>query len=90
MSTAAVSVTAEHIATGERESGSHCAVALALVDAFDASYVWVGGVSVQMEARERLIEFELPGEVEDFIHEFDDGVPVRPFTFTVDYPEAQS
>lgn len=85
----AVSVTAAHIAEGERESCSHCPVGRALADTFPEADVFAMGATFIItpwggdETR-----VDLPGEAEEFIARFDDDGFGEPFTFTVNYPEA--
>jgi len=83
-----IAVTEAHIIEGVRSSCSHCPVALAIADAFpEATYVWVGGASADIELDGREVSFDLPGEAEEFIGRFDEDGFGEPFTFTVDYPE---
>ena len=86
-----ITVTAEHIAKGVRRICSSCPVALAIADAFPGADVWVGGISFDLYFDGGLTTIggvDLPADVEVFIHAFDDGYEVAPFSFTVDCPEA--
>jgi len=85
----AVSVTADHIAMGDRENCETCPVALAIAETFaDLTYVSVdpGGLIAATGLPGREIFVDLPREVQEFIWDFDDGDPVEPFTFELDYP----
>ena len=84
----AVSVTAEHIAAGMPGSCSHCPIALALIDAFPETDIFVNGATFDIQPwggdQTRL---NAPAGIEDFIARFDEDGFGEPFTFTVDYPE---
>ena len=79
-----ISVTAEHIAKGERDSCTACPVALALIDAgvespeVNYTRVWY--------YRDNLPSFLaiLPPDVTDKIQLFDDFGVMEPFTFEID------
>lgn len=83
-----ISVTAEHINTGEQCSSDSDAVALAIMEALHP-------LSIDVTAE--FIHFGLPGgryspvvtpeEVSYWVDEFDDGLPVQPFTFTLEVPD---
>ena len=76
-----VEVTEEDIAKGEKKDHCYCPLALAfkraglkdpIVENYTAEHA--GGL------------IELPLEACDFVHDFDLGRPVEPFTFTVELP----
>ena len=82
-----ITVTAEHIARGEREDCEGCPVALAIQEAFpDLSYSIVGPEEITMGPLEAEISLPTPREAVFFILAFDNGEPVRPFAFELDYP----
>lgn len=84
-----ITVTADHIARGARCTSDACPVALAIKETLHPL-----SVDVQVE----VINFGVPGgkfapvvppdEVACFVDEFDDGLPVQPFTFTLEVPDA--
>ena len=83
-----ISVTAEHIAVGDREDCETCPVALAIAQAIpDLTYVSVGpeGLIAKSCRSEREIFVDLPREVQEFIWDFDDGGTPGPFTFELNY-----
>jgi hypothetical protein len=87
-----ISVTAEHIAKGERDSCRFCPVARAISEALpdielvavDSAYASFG----HPDAWPRCREIALPDPATRFIEAFDAGDPVKPFTFELDYPKA--
>jgi len=83
-----ITVTAQHIARGERYSWVCCPVALAIRDALpDVSVVRVrGGGRLTLGDTPRLVTLALPGAAVNFIRDFDDGPGGEPFTFDLDYP----
>jgi hypothetical protein len=85
-----VSVTAGHIAKGQRDSCRRCPVALAINETFpDTELVAVDSAYVTMgrgPLRGGWIELELPDAATRFIEAFDCHDPVEPFTFDLDYP----
>lgn len=88
MRTVEITVTAEHIAAGKQCDCVKCPVALAIKDALHP---------LSIDVQSDLINFGLPGgryspvhppeEVSYFVDEFDDGLPVEPFTFTLELPD---
>ena len=92
MTTVTVTVTAGHITRGTPGSGSGCAIALALLDAFpgatDASVGDYAGVFYNAggDLDDRDAWALLPGAARHFVRDFDDRQPVGPFTFTLDIP----
>jgi hypothetical protein len=85
-----INVTAEHIANGKRGECEFCPVALAFQAALDlgpfASIdVLIGCATITTGGRS--IAVSLPEDADQFIVNFDDGEPVEPFSFTVDYPQ---
>lgn len=87
MRTVQISVTADHITRGARCDSVRCPVALAIKDALHLS----------VDVQEDLINFGIPTgmfspvatpqEAGHFVDEFDDGLPVQPFTFTLEVPD---
>ena len=85
----AVSVTAAHIAAGERENCEGCPVVLAIRDAYPGlAYVAAGPeeITIQPGLQEPEIRLDVSREVQEFIWDFDDGGEPGPFTFELDYP----
>jgi hypothetical protein len=86
-----ITVTAEHIAHGVRESCTDCPVALAIMDALPCTdLIAVDGDEVTFGEIADWTEVKFPAEVQLFIKAFDDGEPVEPFSFTLDYPAVTS
>ena len=84
-----INVTAEDIACGGRGNCSRCPVAKALtrcVPGVKESYASYTGGSLYAIAGPGL-RVKFPIEVAYFISDFDSGLPVSPFTFTVEIPE---
>lgn len=89
METCFVSVTAEHIADGDRHACASCPVALALTDSLRLpesidlsvcpSVFWLTCVGTGNCRR-----FGLPLETREFIWAFDSGRAVSPFEFCID------
>jgi hypothetical protein len=91
-----VNVTQEHIDRGERNACAKCPVALALLAAIPGagmSDVYWGGADdehvdacaiVWIDGKRKALHLQLPQEASAFIAEFDDGLPVTPFTFTAE------
>jgi hypothetical protein len=81
-----VNVTPADIAQGISGFKENCAVALALRRTLDATegcegrYVSVGDESLDACGR----SYPLPESVETFVRRFDAGMPVEPFSFTVE------
>jgi len=85
----AVTVTAEHIANGERGECMGCPVWLAITDALPGlAYlaVFIQDIQLRPDPDDDDAEVEMPAEVLDFVRDFDLGLPVEPFTFELDYP----
>lgn len=87
----AITVTQKHIDHGIPASGSGCAIALALLDAFPgATDTCVGdyaGVFYSGSVSDDDVWALLPADARVFVRDFDDGLDVQPFTFTLDIPE---
>lgn len=82
-----INVTAEHIAKGVRDSCSHCPVALAIREALPhGPGLWVDSAHVTVGKSGHWTEVGLPDAVTRFIEAFDQGDPVQPFAFELDYP----
>jgi hypothetical protein len=82
-----ITVTAQHIAQGARSNCWRCPIALAVREAFPDTAIAVSDFYIQMtlDGQQRIIR--TPRETALFIRAFDTGVPIEPFSFTVDYPE---
>ena len=78
-----VSVEARHIAAGVRGKGTKCPVKLAMSEATGRDDCG----AMKRHLRVGLRSCPVPPEVTDFIHRFDTGLPVEPFTFTLHVPE---
>lgn len=81
-----VVVTQEHIDKGHRNSVTSCPVALALDDL--RVHVWGGDVCLSRDGTHQGEHFNvtLPGEVSAWVNDFDDGLPVTPFEFDIEWP----
>jgi hypothetical protein len=88
MSTVTISVTAEHIAAGEREKCEKCPVALAFLTALPrADRAVVTGFGVSLYRAGVKTRLRLPDAASDFISAFDNSDPVAPFSFDIEIPE---
>jgi hypothetical protein len=79
-----VTVTRELIEGGEPRSCPTCPIALALAKTLPGAqnvYVFNDGAHVRMSGK-KLLVIDFPAEAYDFMHRFDSGQPVHPFTFT--------
>ena len=88
MSTVTISVTAGHIAAGEREKCERCPVALAFLAALprvDKAVVTGFGASLYRDGVKTRLR--LPDAASDFVGAFDNAEPVSPFEFAIDIPE---
>ena len=78
-----ITVTAEHIARGDRKTCSTCPIALAfdaaIPEAVNLSVTW-GYASVWLDLG-KAVTYVLPPAAREFIEHFDGGLPVSPFTF---------
>jgi len=77
-----VRVEKEDIKNGMKMSNVCCPVALALNRTFQTTDVFVGCGVLRVGDKLR----DVPRRVEKFIHRFDSGVRVRPFSFEIDIP----
>lgn len=76
-----VKVLQHHIDEGQRKSGTRCAIALALREAFpEALYVHVGA-DILIEGFASTQRVPAPANARTFIRAFDRSQPVEPFTF---------
>lgn len=76
-----VTVTQEHIANGSKSDCGHCPVALALLEATGADRVFVGYGAINTHNGDKVTCFMWPRSVTRFVDKFDEGRPVKPFTF---------
>lgn len=88
-----VEVAQRHIAEGQRKLCSHCPIALAITDAFKSAqsvpflgvrpFVDYYGAMLTVVTHDGEFQFVagFTQPVKDFIHQFDRGNPVIPFTF---------
>lgn len=84
-----INVTAEHIAQGVQAECTRCPIALAIGEALpDATYVSVNLRAIELTdgPHEVYLQDPLPIRARAFIREFDNGWPVRPFSFELPYP----
>lgn len=82
MKTYKIDVTAEDIEHGHRNNCFLCPVALAF-ERITRHTIKVNSRHVSNKATGFLIN-KLPHSAKQFINDFDDGLPVRPFTFEID------
>lgn len=81
-----IKVTQKHIDAGCKESISSCPVALALQE-----QLHLQGWAVEVDSCTLVLageSFTSPGSVDDFISLFDNGLPVKPFSFRIPKPKA--
>lgn len=78
-----IAVTQDHINRGVRSSGNACAIALAVHEMFSDADIDVDDatISVYDFNTGKDIAFGLPQKASNFIHAFDDGEAVQPFSF---------
>jgi hypothetical protein len=94
MTEVTVAVTQDHISRGTPSDCGRCPVALALLDAMPGAYLaevcWAGP-DARAWATVWLPRGTLTGWLGEaagpFIHDYDFGDPVEPFTFTMHIPE---
>ena len=87
----AIHITAGHIRHGEQSSCTECPIALAIHDTFPGLYdLAVSGeqIWIQPEYDGPSYEIPAPDAVHEFVWDYDDGEPVHPFAFDLDYPPA--
>lgn len=89
--TVTVEVTLDDIAKGEREACERCPIACALIRAAGTPRAFVDGEVMAAGDWEGIfpragIRVPMPPEAAEFAMAFDDGRPVKPFTFTVELP----
>lgn len=74
-----VNVTQQDINRGIKMACLHCPVSLALTRSYNSKEsIFVGGADYFVKNR----VYRLPQELKDFIHKFDNGFEVKPFTLT--------
>lgn len=83
MRTIRVNVTQRDIDRGEACDSGTCPVARAVLRVKGVSFVAVAGEDISINTRRCLL---LPKKVSKFIERFDDGQPVKPFTFVLVLP----
>lgn len=83
-----ITVTAQHIAKGGRDSYRRCPVARAVSEALPGvELVAVDSARVSLGfGWPQYREIDLPDAATRFIEAFDLGDPVEPFSFELDYP----
>lgn len=77
-----IEVKQKHIDEGAKGSCSRCPIALALLDAGHRD-VWIGNITLYTSVRK---ETYLPPKAIQWINNFDDGLPVLPFSFEIELP----
>ena len=86
-----IKVTRDDIDNGDKNHECRCPIARATNRAFgrdeDERYATVFGDMIMFPDREG--EYDLPLKACDFIAMFDEGMPVRAFTFDLSFPEHQ-
>jgi hypothetical protein len=83
--TITVSVTQKNIDDGLRTSHTACPIALALRDLDAMKYSYVVNAQSLCDIHSELVVAYLPTSAEHFIQDFDQGLPVEPFTFEVSF-----
>jgi hypothetical protein len=78
-----IAITQKHIEAGLRESFHSCAVALAMSDA-GLGAPGVNAFFIEGVSNGEHLSAVTPGEVRQFVDDFDHGRPVSPFSFEVD------
>ena len=74
-----------HIDHGVKGSRTHDPIALALEDAgFYEAWVSPDKIEVRGAAKEPMIRYRVPVEVEEFMIQFDNDEPVEPFEFELE------
>lgn len=81
-----IHVRPHHIAAGKREDCEACPIALALTEATGRQGWEVGDSQAWLWAPMVLRHYPLPDVATRFVHDFDAGRPVRPFSFEVEGP----
>jgi hypothetical protein len=90
MTTVTISVTQDDIDSGERMDPARCPVALAVTRILKDGYragVGLCTVGILDNRHDQVDISTLSQAVSDFISDFDAGVPVEPFTFTIEISE---
>jgi hypothetical protein len=80
-----INVTAKHIAEGDAESSTTCPIALAISEQVIGNphpYVLCDSIAFGGLGWET----EIPEEMQNFIRDFDAGLPVEPIAFPLDIP----
>lgn len=87
-----VNITQQHIGDGIQSDRCSCAVALAIKEATSFYYVAVGAMTFDYQAKALTypLRMELSPKVMDFIEKFDDGDPVSPMSFTLNFDDAKA
>ena len=83
-----IEVKQKHIDNGQKFRSVRCPVALAAKETVGPEVQLIFGPDYFVVAGHPRARYDLPLEVQDFIRAFDDGLPVQPFTFELNY-EAQ-
>lgn len=81
-----IKITKYHIAAGIREACSLCPIALAVKEMFPDSYVYVSdriAVFPKHPSEWKMKKWSGTQKMLQFIENFDNGLPVKPTTFTV-------
>ena len=76
-----ISITAEHIKNGKRNSCTDCPVALALLEKNYDAYVSCRKLTVRKTPADYHQPLYVPQTVRTFINNFDGGLEVFPFSF---------
>lgn len=81
-----INVTQKHIDNGCRHKCGSCPIALAIKDVVPYFYdIRVGTMAVSLDSSWEEF-FELPAYAKEFVHSFDSGDKVIPFSFEIDLP----
>lgn len=82
-----IRVTKRHIEEGLRCMLDACPVALALKNEFATSRVGVITSVARVVLDNKTLVLKLPTRATHFIHRFDSGLPVKPFSFRIRRPQ---
>ena len=80
-----VNVTREHLANGQRNNNTRCAVALALKDA-GVKFGWCGSFGIYPALHDYTAIAKWTADITEQIRRFDDGEMLEPFCFELEVP----
>lgn len=79
-----INVTYDHIMRGDRAESNSCPIALALREQDDVNDARVYDNHIMIYKENKQLSFSVNGEMIRFIHEFDAGRGVKPFSFDME------